>query len=204
MYFFIKVKVLVAQSCPTLCDPMDFRLPGKNTGVGCHSLLQGIFLTHGLNPSLLSLLHWQAGSLSLALLLLLLFSRSVVSDPMRSHGLQHPRHPCPSPTLGACSNTYPLSRWYHPAISPSVVPFSSCPQSFPASGSFPASQLFTSGGPSTGDSASASVLPMNIQGWFPLGLSISLPWKPNKLYEKTKHTTWEAPFMWTYIFNSFG
>ena len=127
-----------------------------------------------------------------------------MSDSLRSHGQQHARLRCPSPSLGACSNSCPSSQWCHPAISPSVVPFSSCPQSFPASGSFPLSQLFTSGGPSTGDSASASVLPVNIQGWFPLGLAISLPWKLHKLYEKTKNTTWEAPFMWTYVFNSLG
>ena len=97
------------------------------------------------------------------------FSRSVVSDSLRSHEPQHARPPCPSPTPGLYPNSWPLSRWCHPIISSSVVPFSSCPQSFPASGSFPMSQLFTSGGQSTGVSASASVLPMNIQDWFPLG-----------------------------------
>ena len=99
------------------------------------------------------------------------FSHSVVSDSLRPHGLQHVRLPCPSPTPGAYSNSCPLSRWCHPTISSSVVPFSSLPQSFPASGPFPMSQLFTSGGQSLGVSASASVLPMNIQDWFPLGLS---------------------------------
>ena len=85
------------------------------------------------------------------------------------HGLQHARLPCPSPTPGACSNSCPSSQWCHPTISSSVIPFSSCPQSFPASGSFPVSQLFASGGQSIGVSASASVLPMNIQDWiFPL------------------------------------
>ena len=79
------------------------------------------------------------------------------------------RLPCPSPTPGACSKSYPSSRWCHPTISSSAVPFSSCPQSLPASGSFPMSQLFTSGGQNTGVSASASVLPMNTQDWFPLG-----------------------------------
>ena len=86
-----------------------------------------------------------------------------------SHGLQHAKLPCPSRPPKICSNSCPLSRWCHPTISSSVVPFSSCLQSFPASGSFPMSQLFASGGRSTGASASASVLPMNIQGWFPLG-----------------------------------
>ena len=91
------------------------------------------------------------------------FSHSVVSNSLQSHGLQHT---CPSPTPRACSNSCPLSQWCHPTISSSVVPFS-CLLSFPASGSFPVSQFFTSGGQSIG--ASASVLPMNIQDWFPLG-----------------------------------
>ena len=101
----------------------------------------------------------------------LLFSFSVVSDPLWPHGLQHARLPCPSPSPRACSNSCPLNQWCHPAISYSVVPFSSCLQSFPASGSFLMSWLFTSGGQGIGVSASASVLPRNIQGWFPLGLT---------------------------------
>ena len=105
------------------------------------------------------------------------FSRSVVSKALQLHGRKHARLPCPSPTPGACSNSCPLSRWCHPTISSSVVPFSSCLQSFPASGSFPMSLFFTSSGQSVG--ASTSVLPMNIQDWFPLGLTdwISLPSK---------------------------
>ena len=94
------------------------------------------------------------------------FSCSVVSDSLRPHGLQHTRLPCPSPTPRACSNSCPLSQWCRPTISSSVIPFSSCLQSFPASGSFPVS---ASGGQRTGVSASASALPMNIQGLFPLG-----------------------------------
>ena len=90
------------------------------------------------------------------------FSHSVMFDSFRPHGLQHTWPPCPSPTPGVYTNSCPLSWWCHPTISSSVVPFSSCPQSFPASGSFPMSQFFTSGGQSTGVSASASVLPMNI------------------------------------------
>ena len=90
-----------------------------------------------------------------------------MSNSLWPHGLQHARLPCPSPSPGACSNSCPLSRWCHPTISSSVIPFSSCLQSFLVSGSFPMSQLFTSYGQSIG--ASASVLPMNIQGWFPLG-----------------------------------
>ena len=99
------------------------------------------------------------------------FSHSVVSTSLRPHGLQHTRLPCPSPTPGACSNSVPLSRWYHPTITSSVVPFSSYLQSFPASGSFPMSQFFVSGGQSTAASTSASVFPMNIQDWFLLGLT---------------------------------
>ena len=97
------------------------------------------------------------------------FSHSVMSDSLRPHGLQHARPPCPSPTPGVYSNSCLLICWCHPTISSSVVPFSSCPQSFPASGSFPMSQFFTSGDQSIGVSASASILPMNIHNWFPLG-----------------------------------
>ena len=96
------------------------------------------------------------------------FSRSVVSDSLWPHESQHARPPCPSPTPGVCPNSCPLSWWCHPAISSSVIPFSSCPQSLPASGSFPMSQLFASGGQSIGVSASASVLPKNTQDWKPL------------------------------------
>ena len=91
------------------------------------------------------------------------FSHSVVSDSLQPHGLQHARLPCPSPTPIVYPDSCPLSRWYHPTISSSVVPFSSCPQSFPASGSFQMSQLFASSGQSIGVSASTSVLPMNTQ-----------------------------------------
>ena len=102
-----------------------------------------------------------------------LFSRSVVSDSLQPHGLQHSRLPCPSPSPRACSNSCPLTRWCHPTISPSASPLSSCPQSFTASASFPVNWLFATGGQSigAGASASSSVLLMNIQGWFPLGLT---------------------------------
>ena len=132
--------------------------------MGC-SLLQGIFLTQGSSPYLLYQLRWQG----------VLYHFSSVQPLSR---VQHfatswttaPRLPCPSPTPGAYSNSCPLSQGCHPTISSSVIPFSSCLQSFPASGSFPVSQFFVSGGQSTGASASASVLPMNIQDWSPLGL----------------------------------
>ena len=96
-------------------------------------------------------------------------SCSVVSDSLRPQELQHTRSPCPSPTPRVYSNSCPSSQWCHPTISSSVVPFYSWPQSLPASGSFPMSQLFAWGGQSTGVSASASVLPMNTQDWSPLG-----------------------------------
>ena len=116
------------------------------------------------------------------------FSRSVVSNSSQSHGLQHARFPCPSPTPRACSNSCPLSWWCHPTISSSIIPFSSCLQSFLASGSFPVSQFFSSGGQSIGISASASVFPMNIQDRFPLGLTgwISLQSKgPSRVFCNT-------------------
>ena len=99
------------------------------------------------------------------------FSHSFMSDSLWPHGLQHTRFPCPSPTPRACSNSCPSSQWWQPTISSSVVPFSSCLQFFPASGSSPNKQFFTSGGQTIGASASASVLPMNIQGWLPLVLT---------------------------------
>ena len=97
------------------------------------------------------------------------FSHSVTFDSLRPPGLQHARLPCPSPTSRAFSNSCPLSQWCHPTISSSVVPFSSCLQSFPVSESFPVSQFFSWGGQNIRVSASISVLPMNIQDWFPLG-----------------------------------
>ena len=109
----------------------------------------------------------------------------ILCNPLR---LQHTRIPCPSPTPGACANSSPLSQWCHLTISSSVIPLSSCPQSFPASRSLLMSQFFTSDGQNTGDSASASVLPMNIQDWFPLGLTsmISLQSKgPSRVFSNT-------------------
>ena len=100
------------------------------------------------------------------------FSRSVMSDSLQPHGLQHARLPCLSPTPGVYTNSCPSLRWCHPTISSSVIPFSSCLQSFPASGSFQMSWFFAWGGQSIGVSASTSILPMNIQDWFPLGLTV--------------------------------
>ena len=105
------------------------------------------------------------------------------------HGLQHARLPCPSPTPGAYSNSCPSRWWRHPTISSSVVPFSSCLQSFPTLGSFQMSQCFASGGQSTGASASASVLPMNIQDWFPLGLTVFISFQSKGLSRVFSNTT---------------
>ena len=116
---------------------------------------------------------------------MLLFSHSIISDSLWPHGLQHARLPCPSPSPGVCSNSCPLSRWCHPTISTSAIPFSSCLPSFPASGSFPMSRLFASGGRSIGASTSASVLPMNIQGWFPLDWLIWSPCSPRDSQESS-------------------
>ena len=161
-----------AQSCPTLHDPMDSSLPGSSVyGIfqarilgGCHFPLQEFFPTQRSNPHLLNLLHcrwiiyhWAIRSDQI--------SRSVVSDSLQPHESQHARPPCPSPTPRVHSDSRPLSRWCHPAISSSVVPFSSCPQSLPTSESFPMSQLFAWGGQSTGASALASFPPEKSQGW---------------------------------------
>ena len=175
------VLCLVAQSCPTLCDSIDYSpssssvhrdSPGKNTRVSCHALLQGICLTQGSNPGLphcrLIFLPADLPGKPPQEHSSVQFSHSVMSDALRPYGLQHTRLPCPSPTPRVYSNSCPLSWWCHPTISSSVVPFS-CLQSFPASGSYQMSQLFASGGQNIGLSASTSVLPMNTQDWFPLG-----------------------------------
>ena len=127
-----------------------------------------------------------------------------MSGCLRSHGLQHARLPCPSPFPRVCSDSCPSSRWCYPTILSSVTHFSSWPQSFPASGSFPMNQLFTSGGQNTGASSSASVFLMNIQGWFPLGLTglISLQSKGlSRVFSSTtvqKHQFFGAqPSLWS-------
>ena len=140
------MKILVTQSFLTLYDPVDYSLPG--------------FSVHGILRA--KTLEWICS---------VQFSCPVISDSLRPLGLQHARLPCPSPTPGAYSNSCPLYQWCHPTISSSVIPFCSRLPSFPASGSFPVSQLFASDGQSIGISPSASVLPMKIQDWFPLGLT---------------------------------
>ena len=117
------------------------------------------------------------------------FSCSVVSNSLQPRGLQHTRPPCPSPTPGVYSNSCPLSRWCHPTISSSVVPVFSGLQTFPASGSFQRSQCFTSGGQSTGVSISSSVLPMNIQDWFPLGWTGWISFQSKGLSKVFSNTT---------------
>ena len=117
------------------------------------------------------------------------FGHSVMSDCLQPHGLQHARLPCPSPTPRAYSNSCPSSWWCHPTISSSVVPFFPCLQSFLASGSLPMIQFFTSGGQSTGASASASVLPGNIQDWFPLGLTDLISLQSKELSRVLSNTT---------------
>ena len=117
------------------------------------------------------------------------FTRSVVSNSLRPHELQYAKPPCPSPTPGVHSDSHPSSQWCHPAISSSVVPFSSCPQSLPASESFPMSQLFAWGGQNTGVSASASVLPMNTPDWSPLWWTYWISLKSKGLSRVFSNTT---------------
>ena len=120
---------------------------------------------------------------------LFLFSHSVRSNSLWPHGLQNTRLPCPSQYPGACSNSCPLSQWCHPTISSSVVHFSFCLESFPASGSFPMSQFFTSGGQSIGASAAVSALPKNIYYWFPLGLASLISLQSKGLSRVFSNTT---------------
>ena len=123
-------------------------------------------------------------------IMLMLFSLLVIADSLQPHGLQHTRLLCPSPSPRACSNSCPLSQPSQLPTNPlPVIPFSSCLQSFPASGSFPMSWLFTSGGQSIGASASASVLPMNIQDSFPLGLTGLISWQSKRLSRVFSNTT---------------
>ena len=127
-------------------------------------------------------------------------SCSVVSDSLRPHESQHIRPPCPSPTSWVYPNSCPSSQWCHPAISSSVVPFSSCLQSFTASGSFPTSQLFAWGGQSIGVSASASVLPMNTQEWSPLGWAGWISLQSKGLSRVFSNTTLQKhPFFWAQL-----
>ena len=131
---------------------------------------------------------------------LLLLSCSVMSDSLWLHGLQHTRLPCPLSSPRVCSNSCAFSEWCHPTISSSVVPFSSCLQSFPASGSFLTGQIFTSGGQSIGVSPSASVLPTNIQGWFPLGLTGLIYMQSKELSKVFSNISLKALILWCSAF----
>ena len=137
-----------------------FHWEPSNINIKCINIDRTVRLIHLLKLACWELTHLES-----------LFSCSVMSNSLQPHRLQHTRLPCPSPSPRVCSNSCPLSWWWHPTFSSSVIPFSSCLQSFPALGSFPVSWLFASGGQSIGASASASVLPINIQGLFPLGLT---------------------------------
>ena len=128
------------------------------------------------------------------------FSCSVVSDSLQPPGLQHTSLPCPSPTPRACSNSSPSSRWCYPTISPSVIPFSSHLQYFPASGSFPMSWVFASGGQSIGASTSASVLPMNVQDWFPLRSTGLISWQSKGLSIVSQHHSSKVSVLWCSTF----
>ena len=193
---------LVAQLCPTLCNPMDYSLPGTSihgyspqqeywSGLPCPSpgyiyimyiymhtymyiyiciwyvcvYIYKLVSVHYICVYIYIYIYvstYICTYIYIYKLVSVQFSCSVMCDSLRPHGLQHARLPCPSPTPGTCSNSCPSSWWCHPTISSSIVPFSSCFQSCPASGSFPMSQLFASGGQCIGASASASALPMNI------------------------------------------
>ena len=145
--------------------PLFMEFSRQEFWAGCHFLLQGIFLTQESNPCLL---NWQVDSTYFRSVE---FSCSVMSNSLQPHGRQNARPPCPSPIPRAYSKSCSLSRWCHPNISSSVIPFSSHPQSLPESGSFQMSQFFISGSQSIRVSASTSVLPMNIQDWFLLGFT---------------------------------
>ena len=123
------------------------------------------------------------------------FSCSVMSDSWQPNELQHTRPPCPTPTPRAYPNSCPLSRWYHPTISSSVVPFTSCPQSFPPSRSFQMNQLFASGGQSIGVSASTSDLPVNTQDWSPLGWTGWISLQPKGLKSFLQHHNSKASIL---------
>ena len=126
-----------------------------------------------------------------------------MSDYLQSHGLQHARLPCPSPTPRACSNSCPSNQWCDPTISSYVIPFSSCLQPFPASGSFLRSQFFASGGQSIGVSASASVPPMNTQDWFPLGLTGWISLQSKGLSRVLQHHSSKASILWWFWCSAF-
>ena len=191
------------QSCPTLCYPMDYRVHGilqaKILEWVAFPISRGssqpndwVTFTHTHNIYIYICVYiyiYTHTQTHTHIYNLLLFSCSVVSDFLWPHKLQHARLPCPLLSPGACSNSCPLSHWCHPTISSSLRPLSSCPQSFPASGSFLMSWLFASSGQSIGASASASVLLMNTQSWFPLELTGLISLQPKELSRIFSNTT---------------
>ena len=209
--------VLSRLSCPTICNPIEYSQlaplsmgsPRQEYWSEFPSPPPGDLSNRGIEPaspalagSSLPLCHLRS-LYSVRKECSVQFSSSVVSDSLWPHELQHARPPCPSPNPRVYSNSCPSSRWCHPTISSSVIPFSSRFQSFPTSGSFPVSQFFTSDGQSIGVSASASVLPVNIQNWFPLGLTglISLLFKglsrvfsntPGSIRTRVKSRLWSV------------
>ena len=182
-------------------QPTPVFLPGESHGQrglvgcglwGCKELDMTKQLTHAISAleNVIRMMYfWVAGELIILDVFIqfssVQFRRSVASDCLQPHESQYTRPPCPSPTPGVHSNSRPSSQWYHPAISSSVIPFSSCPQSLPASESFPMSQLFASGGQSTGVSALASVLPKNTQDWSPLEWTGWIPCSPRDSQESS-------------------
>ena len=175
----------LAQSCQTVCNPMNHSTAGlpvhhqllEFTQIHVHWVGDAIQPSHPLLSASLPALNLSQHQ----------FNCSVMSDSLWSHEEQHARPPCPSPTPRVHPKPCPLCWWCHPTILSSVIPFSSCPQSFPASGSFQMSQIFTSGGQSIGVSALISVLPMNIHDWSPLGWTgwISLQSKVSQASSQT-------------------
>ena len=172
-----------------LGNPMDCSLPGSSV----HGILQARILKWVAMPSSTESKYFLAcDKLKFCFLELSHFSCSVVSNSLQPHVLQHARLPCLSPPPGACANSSPTSWWCHPTISSSVVPFTSCPQSFPASSeSFPVSQFFASSGQCFG--VSASVLSMNIQDWFPFGLAGLISLQSKGLSRVFSNTTVQKP-----------
>ena len=176
-YVIFIAGMLVTQSCSTLCDPIDYSPPGSSVyGILQARILEWIAIPFSRGSSwsrdrnqIYHIVGRFFTTREAPLLESVQFSRSVVSDSLRPHEPQHTRPPCLSATPGVHPNSCASSWWCHPAVSSSVVPFSSCPQSLPAPESFPMNQLFAWGGLSIGVSASASVLPMNTQEWSPLG-----------------------------------
>ena len=171
------------------CGPVDCSPPGSSV----HGILQARILKSVAIPSSTEQ-SFQFSPVQ--------FSRSVVSDSLWPHGLRHARLPCPPPTPGAYSNSCPSSWWSHPTIPSSVVPFSSCLQSFPTSGSFPMSQFFASGGRGIAVSASASILLMNIQDWFPLRSTGLISLQSKGLSRVFSNTTVQKHQFFEHQFNS--